>query len=76
MKLGARLYKDRCSDCHQPGGEGVPRAYPSFAGNAALLMRNPVNAIRITLNGGFPPMELSNMSNTALGDSWLVARGA
>ena len=60
MKLGARLYKDRCSDCHQPGGEGVPRAYPSFAGNAALLMRNPVNAIRITLNGGFPPSTRGN----------------
>lgn len=60
MKLGARLYKDRCSDCHQPRGEGVPRAYPSFAGNAALLMRNPVNAIRITLNGGFPPSTRGN----------------
>ncbi len=60
MKLGAQVYKDRCADCHQPDGRGVPRAYPAFAGNASLLMRNPVNAIRITLNGGFPPSTQGN----------------
>jgi cytochrome c553 len=55
MKLGERLYKDQCADCHQAAGEGVPRVYPPLAGNGALLAPTPVNAIRITLNGGFPP---------------------
>jgi mono/diheme cytochrome c family protein len=59
-KLGARIYKDNCAGCHQSAGEGVPRIYPPFAGNEAILMRNPVNAIRITLNGGFPPSTKGN----------------
>jgi mono/diheme cytochrome c family protein len=60
MKQGARVYRERCSDCHQPKGEGVARVYPPLAGNEAILMRNPVNAIRITLNGGFPPSTQGN----------------
>jgi len=60
MTLGARVYRDRCADCHQPGGEGVPRIYPRLAGNEAILMGNPVNAIRIVLNGGFPPSTRGN----------------
>lgn len=59
-QAGARIYEDRCAGCHQPDGKGVPRAYPPFAGNEAILMRNPVNAIRITLNGGFPPSTAGN----------------
>ncbi len=55
MTRGARLYKDRCSECHQPGGEGVARIYPPLAGTEAILMRNPVNAVRMVLNGGFAP---------------------
>ena len=60
MKQGARVYRDRCSDCHQPAGEGVPRVYPPLANNQAILMRNPVNAIRVTLNGGFAPSTQGN----------------
>jgi mono/diheme cytochrome c family protein len=60
MKQGAPLYRERCAECHQPGGEGVPRVYPPLAGNDAILMRNPVNAIRMTLNGGFPPSTRGN----------------
>jgi mono/diheme cytochrome c family protein len=60
MLLGEQVYKDRCAGCHQPGGQGVPRVYPSLANNEAILMRNPINAIRITLNGGFPPSTQGN----------------
>jgi len=60
MKDGARIYRDRCADCHQEGGEGVPRIYPPLAANEAILMRNPVNAIRIVLNGGYPPSTRGN----------------
>jgi mono/diheme cytochrome c family protein len=60
MKNGARIYQERCADCHQPAGEGVPRIYPPLAANEAILMRNPVNPIRIVLNGGFPPSTRGN----------------
>jgi mono/diheme cytochrome c family protein len=60
MLIGARVYKDRCAQCHQDGGEGVPRIYPPLANNQAIAMRNPVNAIRIVLNGGFPPSTAGN----------------
>jgi mono/diheme cytochrome c family protein len=60
MKAGARIYQDRCAPCHQAAGEGVPRVYPPLAGNDAILMRNPVNAIRMVLNGGFPPSTRGN----------------
>ena len=60
MKQGARIYRDRCAECHRQGGEGVPRMYPPLAGNESILMRNAVNAIRMTLNGGFPPSTRGN----------------
>jgi mono/diheme cytochrome c family protein len=60
MKDGARIYQDRCAQCHQAAGEGVPRVYPPLAGNHAILMRNPVNAVRMVLNGGFPPSTRGN----------------
>ena len=52
---GERIYRDRCIDCHKRDGRGVAGAYPPLVDNEAILMRNPVNAIRMTLNGGFPP---------------------
>jgi mono/diheme cytochrome c family protein len=61
MTRGARLYKDRCSECHQPRGEGVARIYPPLANAAAILMRDPVNAVRMVLNGGFPPGTRGNL---------------
>jgi mono/diheme cytochrome c family protein len=60
MKEGAALYREHCADCHRKSGDGVARIYPPLAGNQAILMRNPVNAIRITLNGGFPPSTAGN----------------
>jgi mono/diheme cytochrome c family protein len=60
MKQGARTYGERCAACHQDDGKGVPRIYPALAGNGSILAANPVNAIRITLNGGFPPSTEGN----------------
>ena len=60
MKTGAKVYKDHCEACHQPKGEGVPRIYPPLVNNESITMRNPVNAIRIVLNGGFPPSTEGN----------------
>jgi mono/diheme cytochrome c family protein len=60
LKTGAQVYKDNCESCHQADGTGVPHIYPPLDNNQALTMRNPVNAIRIVLNGGFPPSTEGN----------------
>lgn len=60
MKLGAQLYDRHCADCHGAEGRGAGLAYPPLAGNRALTMAEPVNAIRIVLNGGFPPATAGN----------------
>jgi mono/diheme cytochrome c family protein len=64
MKLGASLYERHCVDCHGADGRGAlvggKPAYPPLAGNRALTMEEPVNAIRIVLNGGFAPSTQGN----------------
>jgi mono/diheme cytochrome c family protein len=60
MKLGGNLYGQHCADCHGKDGRGAASedggpAYPPLAGNRTLAMTEPVNAIRIVLNGGFAP---------------------
>ena len=57
---GARLYQDRCSDCHQKTGKGMPPAYPPLAGNRAITMPSSINPIRMVLNGGYPPSTTDN----------------
>ncbi|UVW30180.1 cytochrome c [Massilia sp. H6] len=52
---GKRLYGSYCVDCHGAQGKGKPPAYPPLAGNHAVTLTPAVNAIRIVLNGGFPP---------------------
>ena len=60
MATGAKVYEEHCASCHMPDGSGVPRAYPPMANNHAITMRNPVNLIRMVLNGGFPPSTEGN----------------
>jgi cytochrome c553 len=60
MAAGGRIYRDRCAGCHGEEGRGNGRAYPPLADNESILMENPVNAIRMTLNGGFPPSTAGN----------------
>lgn len=55
LQAGARLYERHCAECHGGGGAGFPPRYPPLAGNRALTMPDATNAIRIVLNGGFPP---------------------
>ena len=57
---GARLYADRCADCHGERGEGVPRAYPALAGSRAVTMDSSANLVHIVLEGGFPPSTAGN----------------
>jgi mono/diheme cytochrome c family protein len=60
MQQGAKLYQEHCMDCHQRHGEGVRRVYPPLVNNEAILMPYPINAIRIVVNGGFPPSTRDN----------------
>lgn len=59
MEAGARLYARHCAACHGERGEGKG-PYPLLAGNRALRLDEPVNAIRVVLNGGFPPGTAGN----------------
>jgi mono/diheme cytochrome c family protein len=57
---GKKLYETHCVDCHGSDGKGLAPAYPPLAGNRAITMDSPVNAVRIVLNGGFPPGTAGN----------------
>lgn len=52
---GGRIYAVQCAACHGEDGKGRMPAYPPLAGNRAVTMTPAVNAIRMTVNGGFPP---------------------
>ncbi|PWF49175.1 c-type cytochrome [Massilia glaciei] len=60
LARGAKLYQTHCIDCHGADGKGLPPHYPPLAGNRALTMDSPVNAVRIVLNGGFAPSTAGN----------------
>lgn len=60
LKEGRRIYDRHCVDCHQANGQGQPPAYPPLAGNRALTLDNPLNPIRMVLNGGYPPSTQGN----------------
>ena len=59
LQEGAKLYRQHCVACHGERGEGLG-PYPALAGNRALTLEEPVNAIRVVLNGGFPPGTAGN----------------
>jgi len=52
---GGRIYAASCAQCHGDDGKGKLPAYPPLAGNRAVTLSPAVNAIRMTVNGGFPP---------------------
>ncbi|HMP10884.1 c-type cytochrome [Hydrogenophaga sp.] len=60
LRLGAQVYERHCAECHGPQGQGAPGAYLPLAGNRALLMVSPVNAIQAILSGGFSPATAGN----------------
>ena len=52
---GADIYKNNCAQCHGDQGQGRAGIYPAMAGNRALLMDKPNNAVLSVLYGGFAP---------------------
>lgn len=49
--LGAQLYGNYCSACHQLTGKGVPNVFPPLQGDPVVLADNPTEHIRIVLQG-------------------------
>lgn len=60
VSLGKAVYDGQCASCHGAKGEGRPPHYPPLAGNQSIQMDSAVNAIRMVLNGGYPPGTLGN----------------
>jgi cytochrome c553 len=60
LHFGRIIYERHCASCHGSDGRGLPREYPALAGNPSIQMKFAVNAIRMTLNGGFPPATQGN----------------
>jgi mono/diheme cytochrome c family protein len=58
--LGAKIYKQQCSQCHGDAGEGAVGAYPALAGNRAVTMAVAANPIRVVLSGGYLPATRGN----------------
>ena len=55
LTLGKAVYGTHCASCHGAQGQGQPPDYPSLAQNQSIEMPSAVNAIRMVLNGGYPP---------------------
>ena len=60
LARGSSLYKTQCASCHRDDGRGKPPAYPPLAQNQSIEMESAVNAIRMVLNGGYPPQTAGN----------------
>ncbi len=60
LRQGAELYKAQCAECHGADGKGAAGGYPSLEASRAVGAANPVNAIRMVLNGGYPPSTHGN----------------
>ncbi len=52
MKMGAAIYKDECSACHSPSGEGVPGLFPKLAGAPFVQSDDATSLIHVVLHGG------------------------
>jgi mono/diheme cytochrome c family protein len=60
LASGHAVYERDCASCHGSDGRGKPPAYPPLAANQSIEMESSVNAIRMVLNGGYPPQTVGN----------------
>lgn len=58
---GNTVYAERCADCHGKDGAGVPGVYPPLDGNVSVVEPTGINATRVVLLGGFPPVTAGNL---------------
>lgn len=63
---GQRMFTSICAACHQPGGQGIPAAFPPLAGSD-FLNADKRRAIHIVLNGLSGPVTVNGKSfNSAM----------
>lgn len=55
---GEKLFRNKCQQCHQKDGQGVPGTYPSLVGSPWLL-ETQTRPIRILLKGLQGPLEVN-----------------
>lgn len=60
LARGHEIYTAQCKSCHLADGMGQPPGYPPLAKNQSIEMQSAVNAIRMVLNGGYPPQTAGN----------------
>lgn len=60
LDQGAKVYAERCADCHGRDGQGVAGVYPPLSGNSSVNEPSGINAIRVVLLGGFAPSTQGN----------------
>ncbi len=51
LTAGAAIYRDLCSACHAPDGEGVPNMFPALANAATVRAKDPTTVLRVILQG-------------------------
>jgi mono/diheme cytochrome c family protein len=57
---GADIYRRHCADCHGKDGEGKSGQYPALRDAVATAAPDPIDAVRMTLYGGFPATTARN----------------
>ena len=60
MKVGARIYADRCADCHGADGAGASGIYPALAGNPSVTQPSIRNLVQVLRLGAFAPSTIGN----------------
>lgn len=51
ITAGGAIYRDLCSACHAPDGEGVPYMFPTLANAATVKAKDPTTVLRVILQG-------------------------
>lgn len=60
VNQGTKVYAQQCADCHGKDGKGIVGVYPPLDGNSSVNEPTGINAIRVVLLGGFPPVTAGN----------------
>jgi len=60
LHKGEEVYGKQCAGCHGKDGNGVAGVYPPLNGNSSVDEPTGINAVRVVLLGGFPPVTPGN----------------
>ena len=60
MEKGRDIYRQQCVQCHGEQGEGRRGAFPTLAGNRAVLLADTTNLVQVVLRGGYLPATAGN----------------